>query len=101
MIGSTASGECLGQVGIKSGPLFPEFALDWLLYPAAEGRSFALEAAFALRTWSLDARHIETLVSYVDPENARSSSLAERLGAPLDADAQRPVPLDLVYRRYG
>ncbi|MCH2169093.1 MAG: GNAT family N-acetyltransferase, partial [Oceanicola sp.] len=45
--------------------------------------------------------HIETLVSYVDPRNERSSRLAERLGATLDAEAPRPDPLDLVYRHYG
>ena len=101
MIENTASGECLGQVGINSGPLFPEFELGWLLYPAAEGHGFAYEAAAALRAWSLDVRHIETLVSYVDPENARSSRLAERLGATLDDEAQRPDPTDLVYRHYG
>ena len=101
MIENTASGECLGQVGINSGPLFPEFELGWLLYPAAEGHGFAYEAAVALRAWSLDVRHIETLVSYVDPDNARSSRLAERLGAMLDANARRPDPSDLVYRHYG
>lgn len=101
MIENKASGECLGQVGINSGPLFPEFELGWLLYPAAEGHGFAYEAATALRAWSIDVRHIETLVSYVDPDNARSSRLAERLGATLDANAQRPDPSDLVYRHYG
>ena len=101
MIDNAASGECLGQVGINSGPLFPEFELGWFLYPAAEGNGFAFEAASVLRAWSLDVRHIETRVSYVHPENERSSTLAERLGATLDAEAQRPDPLDLVYRHYG
>lgn len=101
MIEDTTSGECLGQVAINSGPLFPEFELGWLLYPAVEGRGFACEAAAALRAWSLSVRHIETLVSYVDPYNIRSSRLAERLGATLDASAQRPDPSDLVYRHYG
>lgn len=101
MIENMASGECLGQVGINSGPLFPEFELGWLLYPAAEGHGFAYEAAAALRAWSLNVTHIKTLVSYVDPNNARSARLAERLGATLDANAQRPDPSDLVYRHYG
>ena len=101
MIDNAASGECLGQVGINSGPLFPEFELGWFLYPAAEGHGFAFEAASVLRAWSLDVTHIEKLVSYVDPRNERSSRLAERLGATLDAEAPRPDPLDLVYRHYG
>ena len=101
MIENTTSGQCLGQVGINSGPLFPECELGWLLYPESEGQGFAYEAAIALRAWSLGVQHIETLVSYVDPDNTRSSRLAERLGATLDANAQRPDPYDLVYRHYG
>lgn len=101
MIDETASGKCLGQVAINSGPLFPEFELGWLLFPEAQGNGFAYEAAAALRAWSRDAGQIETLVSYVDPENAGSARLAERLGATLDATAQRPDPSDLVYRHFG
>lgn len=101
MIEDASSGQCLGQVGINSGPLFPEFELGWLLYPEAEGFGYAYEAASALREWSRGVLHIDTLVSYVDPENAKSVRLAERLGATLDAGAQRPDPSDLVYRHYS
>ena len=37
-------------------------------------------------------------VSYIDPGNARSIALAERLGARPDPDAPRADPDDLVYR---
>ncbi|MDO5529379.1 MAG: GNAT family N-acetyltransferase [Paracoccus sp. (in: a-proteobacteria)] len=101
MIEHSASGECIGRVGINSGPLFPEFELGWLLYPEAEGHGFAYEAATALRAWSLDVRQLETLVSYVDPKNVRSAKWAERLGATLDASAKRPDRSDLLYRHFG
>lgn len=96
-----ASGACLGQVGINSGPLFPEQELGWLLYPQAEGQGFAFEAALALRDWAQQDLGLITLVSYVDPDNRRSRHLAERLGAMLDPDAARPDPGDLVYRHFG
>lgn len=71
MIENTGSGACVGQVGINSGPLFPEFELGWFLYPEAEGHGFAYEAAAELLAWSLEVRAIETLVSFVDPGNTR------------------------------
>lgn len=100
MIEHGATGQCVGQVGISYGPLFPEWELGWLVYPEAEGQGYAHEAAAALRAWARDKRKLETLVSYIDPENARSIRLAERLGATLDHQAERPDPGDLVYRHY-
>ena len=92
------TGQCLGQVGISHGPLFPEHELSWLVYPAAQGQGYAYEAATALRDWAYNVRGLETLVSHVDPDNHRSRRLAERLGAELEADADRPGPDVLVYR---
>jgi RimJ/RimL family protein N-acetyltransferase len=101
MIETSADGECIGQVGINHGPLYPEWELGWFLYPKAEGQGFAYEAAAALRAWAKEVRQLETLVSYVDSDNTRSARLAEKLGAQLDATAQRPDPSDLVYRHFG
>ncbi len=98
MIEKRRSGMCLGQVGINHGPLFPEHELGWLVYPHAEGKGYACEAATALRHWAFHDRKLETLVSYIDPSNIRSRSLAERLGAELDTKATGPEPTDLVYR---
>ncbi|WP_282610097.1 GNAT family N-acetyltransferase [Pelagibius sp. Alg239-R121] len=92
------TGVCLGQVGINHGPLFPEHELGWLVYPSAEGRGYAFEAAQTLRDWAFKVRRLETLVSYVDPDNMRSRRLAERLGAALDTAAVRQDPTDMVFR---
>lgn len=100
MIEHRATGQCVGQVGINFGPLFPEWELGWLLYPQAEGQGYALEAATTLRAWAKEERKLDTLVSYIDPQNVRSVQLAERLGATLDQLAARPDPSDLVYRHY-
>lgn len=98
MIEDRATGQCLGQVAINHGPLFPEPELGWMLYPDAEGRGIAFEAALAMRDWAFATLGIETLVSYIDAENTRSCALAERLGATRDDSAARPDPRDLVYR---
>lgn len=101
MIEDRTTGRALGQVAINGGPLFPEWELGWLLYPAAEGRGLAFEAASTLQNWARETRRLPTLVSYVDPGNHRSRRLAERLGAVQDATASRPDPADLVYRHFG
>lgn len=58
----------------------PEPELGWLLTESAEGRGYAFEAGRAMRDWAFENTHLETLVSYIDPVNARAISLAERLG---------------------
>ena len=100
MIDLRDGGTTVGQVGLNAGPLFPETELGWLLYVGHEGRGYATEAAAALRDWGFAVRGLQTLVSYVDPGNHASSSVAERLGAVLDPDAVRQPgdETDLVWR---
>lgn len=98
MVDLRETGECVGQVGINHGPLFPEPELGWLLYEGFEGRGYALEAAAALRGWAFHDRKLPTLVSYCDGANARSIAVAKKLGAVLDPDAPKQDPEDLVFR---
>ena len=84
------NGECIGQVGVNKPANFPEVELGWLVYPAHEGKGFAFEAASAAREWAFGPRALNTLVSYIDPQNARSIALAERLGATRDDAAELP-----------
>lgn len=98
MIDEKSTGQCVGQVGINCGPLFPEHELGWMVYEAAEGKGFAFEAAKALRDWAYDVRGLQNLVSYIAPTNERSIDLAKRLGAEQDDQALRPNPDDLVFR---
>ncbi len=98
MIDLVTTGECVGQVGINGGPLFPERELGWLLYDGFEGRGYVTEAAAALRDWAFAELGVESLVSYIDPANLRSIAVAERLGAVRDRDAYVQDPGDLVFR---
>ncbi|MEE2944824.1 MAG: GNAT family N-acetyltransferase [Pseudomonadota bacterium] len=98
MIDDAQSGDCYGQVAINHGPWFPEKELGWMLYPSAEGKGIAYEAAKAMLDWAFSDGGLETLVSYIDPDNERSIALAKKLGATLDRAAPRPDPDDLVFR---
>lgn len=89
---------CIGQVGINKPIYNPEVELGWQVYEAYEGKGYAREAATAARDFGFKELGLETVVSYIDPENARSIVLAERLGAIRDDRAEVYDVGDLVYR---
>ena len=93
------TGAWVGEVGLNFPDDFPEHEIGWTLGAGFEGKGYAHEAALAARTWAYREKDLPPLVSYIDPENARSIALADRLGARRDDDA--PTPEDdpcLVYR---
>nr|WP_210287985.1 GNAT family N-acetyltransferase [Martelella radicis] len=98
MLEDRKKGAVLGQVALCKGPLFPELELGWFVYDGAEGRGYAFEAAATMLAWGFQTRPEKSFVSYIDPANLRSATLAVRLGATLDEKARRPSPTTLVYR---
>lgn len=83
-----ASGTVLGfvQIGAEPGDHEPE--LGFLLSQDVEGQGIGREAAEAVRAQALGPFALPSLVSYVDPANARSIALALRLGATRDEAAE-------------
>ena len=61
--------------------------LGYLLLAGAEGKGYASEAAQAAAALRLRHPQWPSVVSYIDPANARSIALVERLGATLDTAA--------------
>lgn len=98
MIELAETRQCIGQVGINDGPLFPEKELGWLLYEGHESRGYATEAARALHDWAFATLKLTTFVSYISSANAMSAAVAKRLGGVLDPSAPRDDPDDLVFR---
>ncbi|MEM7058859.1 MAG: GNAT family N-acetyltransferase [Pseudomonadota bacterium] len=92
------SDSSVGQIGVWHPEGFPERELGWLIWEGAEGKGIAFEAAEAARDHDYQVYGTKTLVSYIDPGNARSIRLAERLGAVLDTEAAPLDPGGLVYR---
>ncbi len=89
----------IGAVGPWCPEGWPECEIGWTMWdPAAEGRGYAFEAATTARAHAFVDLGWATAVSYIDPDNARSIALAERLGAVRDDAAERQDPRDLVYR---
>lgn len=89
----------LGLIGPWSPPHWPEDEIGWMIFdPKAEGTGIAAEAARASIGHAFDVLDWPTAVSYIEPGNARSIRLAERLGAAQDPSASGPGPDTLVYR---
>jgi len=86
-----ATGRALGMAG----PLYPvgwaEPEIGWSLWNGAdEGQGYAHEAALASRDWAYGSLGWTTAISYIDPANARSISLARRMGAVPDPSVAHP-----------
>lgn len=88
----------LGYVGCWYPEGWNAREIGWVLFEAAEGKGVAFEAAEAARTYAYGTLGWTTAISNIDPENARSIRLAQRLGCTLDADAKTIDTGDLVYR---
>ncbi len=58
-----------------------ETELGWALTSRHWGHGYATEAARGVRAWAYAERRVERLISLIDPENARSTRVAEKLGA--------------------
>jgi len=86
----THDGAFVGQVGVNKPSHFPEVELGYLIMPEFEGQGIAFEAAEAARAWAFETLKIETLVSYIDPKNACSIALGQRLGCVIDPDRALP-----------
>ncbi|MEM9796775.1 MAG: GNAT family N-acetyltransferase [Pseudomonadota bacterium] len=80
----------LGVVGLHHPDDWPEPELAWSVYETGEGRGLAQEAALAARDYAYATLGWSTLISFVDPANARSLALAERLGCRADGIYDHP-----------
>lgn len=81
-------GEFLGRTGLKYWSQFEETEVGWALHPEARGKGYATEAAAAVLRWGFERFDDLSLVTaMIQPENAASIAVAERLGmSPLRAD---------------
>jgi len=83
-----ASGLFLGWAGMIFAPGWDEPELGWTVMRDAEGKGIASEAAIAARTYAGTHQNLNGVISYIDPENTRSMTLAQRLGAAFERTGQ-------------
>ena len=90
-----ATGKWVGRVGPWQPYAWPGAEVGWGLHPDAWGRGYAVEAAAASMDYAFDVLQWPTVIHLVNPDNARSRGVAERLGSTLQGQARMPPPFDL------
>ncbi|NZA27034.1 GNAT family N-acetyltransferase [Luteimonas sp. SJ-92] len=91
-----ASGEWLGQAGPWRPEGWPGNEVGWSLRRAAWGRGYAHEAAVAAIDWAFDRLGWAEVIHCIDPDNAASQKLAERLGSRRLRAGRLPAPFEEV-----
>lgn len=85
--------QAIGYCGLMSYPDIngsPEVELGYRLARAHWGRGLATEAATAVRDLAFDAMKLDRLIALIDPANARSIRVAEKVGMSYEADVVLP-----------
>lgn len=75
-----SSGAFVGRAGLFCPEGWPGLEVGWGLDPSAWGRGYATEAGRAALDHAWDVLGAEHVISVIDPDNARSIAVAERLG---------------------
>lgn len=99
------SGRWIGRVGPwrpggKEGG-WPGDEVGWGIIADAMGKGLAHEAAAASIQWAFDTLGWESVIHCIDPANAPSIALAERLGSSLQRKDRIPAPYDQEIDIYG
>ena len=80
------SGAVIGRAGIINPVDWPAPEVGYLLGRSWWGRGYATEAAAAAMAWGFTTIGFERLISLIDPANAASIRVAERLGETLEGE---------------
>lgn len=73
-------GAWVGQAGLWNPPGWPGLEVGWRLARRTWGEGFATEAARAAIEWAWETLNTDELISVIQPGNAASIRVAERLG---------------------
>jgi RimJ/RimL family protein N-acetyltransferase len=74
------SGQLIGRGGLINPEGWPGAEVGYLLGKAWWGRGYATEAAQAALDWAFRERDFDRILSLIDPANAASLRVAERIG---------------------
>lgn len=76
-----ASGAFIGHVGPWEPYGWPAFEIGWAIFPAAQGRGYAAEAAAASFRFAHDVLGKDEAIHLIHPDNLPSERVARSMGA--------------------
>ncbi len=82
----TSIGRVIGHAGLLHPIDWPGAEIAYSLGAAHWGQGLATEAARTVRDWAFKSLALPALASFIDPSNARSVRVAEKLGAKRDGE---------------
>ncbi|GAA4001353.1 GNAT family N-acetyltransferase [Sphingomonas humi] len=89
-----ATGRWIGRLGPWQPEGWPGTEVGWGLVRSAWGQGYAAEGATAAIDWAFATLGWSGVIHVIDPDNAPSIALAERLGSTDRGPVQLPPPLD-------
>ena len=87
-----ASGLWVGRIGPWTPLGWPGTEVGWGLHPDAQGKGYGVEAATAALDHAFDVLGWTEVIHCIDPDNAPSQRLAERLGSSNLGPTRLPPP---------
>jgi RimJ/RimL family protein N-acetyltransferase len=96
-----ATGEYIGRVGPWYPEGWPAPEVGWTLRRDRWGRGYAFEAARAALEWAFGDLGWTSVIHVIDPKNARSIRVAEKLGSVRTGSIDRLPPFDFAADIYG
>jgi ribosomal-protein-alanine N-acetyltransferase len=75
-----ATGKLVGECGLQYLEGGPQIEIGWRVDPALQGRGYASEAAARVLATGLGELGMERIVAVIDPANASSLRVAEKVG---------------------
>jgi RimJ/RimL family protein N-acetyltransferase len=75
-----SDGAFVGRVGLLEPATWPGLEIAWTIAPGHWGQGYATEAGAAVRDWAFGTLGKPRLISLIDPANAASLRVAEKIG---------------------
>lgn len=93
-----ATGQAVGRIGMINHVSWPEPEIGWHMFANGEGRGLAYEGALRIRQHAGQVMGLDRVISLIHPDNQRSRTLADRLGATVEAEGELLGEPCLIYR---